>query len=212
MSIQISRIAFPITSLGPGRYLGLWVQGCSIACPGCISKDTWDKQGGTSADEQWLSDLIIKTIREENLDGIVVTGGEPTEQASSLEQVLSLVTEKLPGMRVVMFSGIPREDLLANHATLISSIDLAICGPYISDLPSQRPLIASENQQYAICSDRGYELLTNASTTNVVNSIQVNINDGDVTMVGLPFPHGMEALEEELQSRGIVFGEVSWKK
>ena len=37
--------------------------------------------------------------------------------------------------------------------------------------------------------------------------------DGDnITMAGLPFPHGMELLERELQKKGIVLSEVSWKR
>ncbi|MCT5046402.1 radical SAM protein, partial [Pseudomonas aeruginosa] len=27
--------------MGTGRRLGIWFQGCSIRCPGCISADTW---------------------------------------------------------------------------------------------------------------------------------------------------------------------------
>ncbi|MDY3753264.1 MAG: 4Fe-4S cluster-binding domain-containing protein [Collinsella sp.] len=212
MSIQLSRIASPVTSLGPGRYIGLWVQGCSIGCPDCVSKDTWDKRGGSSVDEHWLSDLIIETIRKEGLEGVVVTGGEPTEQADSLEQVLASVVEALPGTSIIVFSGIPREKLLTNHPGLSSLVDLAVCGPYISDLPSQRPLIASENQEYAVCSNRGSELLAKASEMADMSGIQVAIDGNSITMAGLPFPHGMELLEEELQNRGIVFSEVSWKK
>ena len=40
-SIQINKAHFPVTVLGPGRRIGLWVQGCSIGCKGCVSMDTW---------------------------------------------------------------------------------------------------------------------------------------------------------------------------
>ena len=39
--ISLSRLHFPVTTLGPGRRIGIWFQGCSIRCPGCISADTW---------------------------------------------------------------------------------------------------------------------------------------------------------------------------
>ncbi|WP_461325238.1 4Fe-4S cluster-binding domain-containing protein [Bradyrhizobium diazoefficiens] len=44
--ISVSRIHFPVTTLGPGRRLGIWFQGCSIRCPGCISMDTWMEGAG----------------------------------------------------------------------------------------------------------------------------------------------------------------------
>ena len=212
MSIRLSRIAFPSTTLGPGRYFGLWVQGCSIGCPDCISRDTWDKHGGSLADEKWLSDYIVGTVIGENLEGVVITGGEPTEQAYSLEQVLASVIKALPNISIVLYSGVSREELLTNHSGLASFVDLAICGPYISDNPSQRPLIASDNQQYAILSNRGDKLIARVSEMGVIGSIQVAVDGDNITMAGLPFPHGMELLERELQKKGIVLSEVSWKR
>ena len=41
MKLQLNKAHFPVTALGPGRRIGIWVQGCSIQCPGCVSLDTW---------------------------------------------------------------------------------------------------------------------------------------------------------------------------
>ncbi|HAU1321526.1 TPA: radical SAM protein, partial [Legionella pneumophila] len=46
MMIYISRVHFPVTTLGPGHRIGIWFQGCSIRCPGCISTDTWNINKG----------------------------------------------------------------------------------------------------------------------------------------------------------------------
>lgn len=46
MEIAINKIHFPVSTLGFGQRLGIWFQGCSIRCPGCISRDTWE--GGES--------------------------------------------------------------------------------------------------------------------------------------------------------------------
>ena len=40
-SVSISRLHFPVTTLGPGHRIGIWFQGCSIRCEGCLSMDTW---------------------------------------------------------------------------------------------------------------------------------------------------------------------------
>lgn len=44
MNLALSRMHFPVTTLGPGDRIGIWFQGCSIRCTGCISKDTWDPE------------------------------------------------------------------------------------------------------------------------------------------------------------------------
>ena len=84
-SIALSRIHFPVTTLGPGRRIGIWFQGCSIRCPGCISMDTWAPgRGITTIDEvvnavaQWLPVA----------DGITISGGEPFDQPIALLDLL----------------------------------------------------------------------------------------------------------------------------
>jgi anaerobic ribonucleoside-triphosphate reductase activating protein len=43
--IGLNRVHFPVTALGPGRRIGIWLQGCLIRCPGCMSLDTWAPAG-----------------------------------------------------------------------------------------------------------------------------------------------------------------------
>src|ERR1043165_1857353 len=40
-TLQLNKAHWPVTVLGPGRRIGLWVQGCTIGCRGCVSQDTW---------------------------------------------------------------------------------------------------------------------------------------------------------------------------
>ncbi len=77
MMLNLSRIHFPVTTLGPGNRIGIWFQGCSIRCKGCISVDTWGmKKGSVSVDE------IISVIDPwlDMADGITISGGEPFDQ------------------------------------------------------------------------------------------------------------------------------------
>ena len=77
---RISRLHYPVTALGPGRRLGVWVQGCPLACPGCIARDTWDPAGGH---EVAVADLtaVWQAAVDDGADGLTVSGGEPLEQA-----------------------------------------------------------------------------------------------------------------------------------
>lgn len=107
MNLFLSRVHFPITSLGYGRRIGVWLQGCSIRCPGCVSADTW----ATGRGETTLKSLMaLLAPWFASADGITVTGGEPFEQPSALEALLSAAREHLNG-DILVYSGIPGKTL-----------------------------------------------------------------------------------------------------
>lgn len=56
-NIRLSRLHFPVTALGPGERLGIWFQGCSLGCQGCISPDTWPSTGPLTDVSELLSAL-----------------------------------------------------------------------------------------------------------------------------------------------------------
>ena len=91
MNVRVARLLAPVTVLGPGRRLGLWVQGCGLACPGCASRDTWDPAEGLEIPVAELADRITRTVVAEDLTGLTITGGEPTDQGRALAS-LSLPT------------------------------------------------------------------------------------------------------------------------
>ena len=83
MHLRISRLHYPVTVLGPGRRIGIWVQGCSIGCPGCLSQDTWSPD----AAEPVSVARVIETCRrvsKDELDGVTISGGEPFDQPDGL--------------------------------------------------------------------------------------------------------------------------------
>ena len=64
MRIRVNRVARPVTVLGPGRRLGLWVQGCSIRCPGCASEDTWDPAAGRDLEVAALARSLADVVKD----------------------------------------------------------------------------------------------------------------------------------------------------
>ncbi len=44
--VNLFSLAWPVTSLGPGRRVVLWVAGCRKRCPGCISPEMQDPANG----------------------------------------------------------------------------------------------------------------------------------------------------------------------
>ena len=86
--LGVSRLHFPVTTLGPGRRAAIWLQGCSIHCPGCVSRDTWAPAASlteVAAVADWIEDQA-----DDGLTGITVSGGEPLDQP---EQLAALLTD-----------------------------------------------------------------------------------------------------------------------
>lgn len=71
----IGRIIFPVTSLGYGNRLVIWLRGCNLMCEECMSKDLWDVN-----DKSYMSVLDVYNIILEyknKIDGLTISGGEP---------------------------------------------------------------------------------------------------------------------------------------
>ena len=62
VAIALNRLHWPVTVLGPGRRVGIWMQGCSIGCRGCVSRDTWPAPGepGSAGNVISIDDLLSR--------------------------------------------------------------------------------------------------------------------------------------------------------
>ncbi len=56
---KLNRILHPVYNLGEGKRIGIWVQGCSLKCPNCISPDLWTTSGGKSVKVENIAEEII---------------------------------------------------------------------------------------------------------------------------------------------------------
>ncbi|MEW2569310.1 4Fe-4S cluster-binding domain-containing protein [Streptomyces sp. NPDC047070] len=85
--VRVADGYFPVETLGPGRRLGVWFQGCELACPGCMSRHTWDAAGGRTATVGELLELW-GTALDLGAAGLTVSGGEPLAQPAALAALL----------------------------------------------------------------------------------------------------------------------------
>lgn len=143
---------------GPGLRACIWVQGCSIACPGCAVPDTWHRDGGEVVD---TDDIVDRIFGEEGLEGVTFVGGEPFEQPGALAEVGRCVRQR--GLSVVTFTGRTLEDIRGRNDpecdSLLDVTDLLIDGPYIEGLPEKsRPWVGSANQRFHFLTDRYADL------------------------------------------------------
>lgn len=109
--------------LGPGRRAVIWVQGCTLACKGCLVPRSWPAQGP----ERSVAELADWILQLPDIEGITLSGGEPFQQAEALA---TLVTEvrRQRDLGVVCYTGYALADLAGKP--LLDQIDLLIDGPY----------------------------------------------------------------------------------
>jgi anaerobic ribonucleoside-triphosphate reductase activating protein len=218
VNIAINKAHFPVTVLGPGRRLGIWVQGCTIHCKGCVSQDTWplDHQR-----EMPVAQLLAwcRQVAKDGFDGVTISGGEPFEQALALSQLLD-------GLRawrkkdeldfdILCYSGYPLATLRKRHARLLEKLDAVIAEPYVDGLPATQLWRGSSNQKLELLSERGRERYADyldAPAGDASKRMQVSVDGSRVWYIGIPARGDMQALEAQCRERGVVFESVSWRQ
>jgi len=132
---------------GPGVRFVIWVQGCTLGCPGCFNPATHPSGGEAMAVE-----AIARSVRESRVDGVTVSGGEPFEQPDAL---LALVTA-LAGTSVIVFSGFTRAEIERRRLgpDILARIDVLVDGRYVEKRRLARGLRGSANQVVHLLSER----------------------------------------------------------
>ena len=149
--VALSRVHFPVTTLGPGRRIGVWFQGCSIRCPGCISVDTWEHGLERTTVEEALASMASWAA---SADGLTVSGGEPFEQPAALRAMLA-GWRTLSPTSVLVFTGHEFEEVRGWLDESPGLIDALVTGPYRRDEPQTKALRGSDNQRLHILTPQG---------------------------------------------------------
>jgi anaerobic ribonucleoside-triphosphate reductase activating protein len=163
MKIAINKAHFPVTVLGPGRRIGIWVQGCRIRCKGCVSQDTWDADPGRLTTVARLLTWCRETVaaRGGTFDGVTISGGEPFDQPDALKALLAALEQWRSSSRldfdVLCYSGYPLGHLRRKHAALLARLDAVIPEPFVESQPLEKLWRGSANQSLVPLSARGHE-------------------------------------------------------
>ena len=80
---------------GPGLRCVVFVQGCSLNCPGCWNILSHSFHGPDLAIEAVLAELV-NCHHQYSLDGFTFSGGEPMQQAEDLANLLRCLRSALP--------------------------------------------------------------------------------------------------------------------
>lgn len=130
--------------LGPGTRAVLWVQGCSLACPGCLVPQSWKPKGGEFLTVDQLSDWLCSL---DGISGVTLSGGEPFEQSQALCQLIDQVNLRR-SFNWMSYTGYLIEELTGQWPRqLLGRLDLLIDGPYRQELHQDLLWRASSNQR-----------------------------------------------------------------
>lgn len=147
----VLRVAHLITDTeaeGPGRRFAVWVQGCTLRCPGCCNPELFAHgKGGRLVEPGALAREVLETP---DVEGLSVLGGEPLEQAGPLAELCRAV--QAGGLSVMVYSGYTLEELRARQDAhvdaVLSATDLLLDGRYEANLPEpRRRWVGSSNQR-----------------------------------------------------------------
>ena len=201
MKLRLSRVHFPVTTLGPGQRLGIWFQGCSIQCPGCISADTWATNRGNTTLEDILQQIIVLLPEA---DGITISGGEPFDQPEALVALLSALRQRTEA-DILVYSGHSFETLSPVLQRAHGLIDALITDPFQLLSAHSRPLRGSDNQRMHLLTSLGRERFTQFERflTGQDKLLDVMFDeDGSVWFAGIPSRGDFQRLRDLLQDEG----------
>lgn len=216
-SLRLSRMHYPVKVLGYGFRVGIWTQGCSIGCKGCISKDTWDFSAGV---ETTIEEIIERCSAwvdgGQPFDGITISGGEPFDQPEALQALLQGIAEWLgprrAGIDVLCYSGYRQSRLESEHQAVLAHLDVLIPNPFVATKAPGARWRGSSNQPMVLLSELARTRYQTASAAPSLPEpeVQFVVDDG-IWFIGVPRPGDMQRLEEKLKERGIELGAASWR-
>lgn len=157
MHLRVNYIGPILFAQGPGKRYTIWVQGCSIHCPGCSNVDTWDPMKGTlrSVDEL-VGEILTSYVRKE-IDGVTITGGEPLDQFAPVRELC----RALRPVSIFMTTGYTLARIHQREQdSILDLLDIVCAGPFVQSQICSGEYKGSSNQEIYALTDLGREQLT----------------------------------------------------
>lgn len=182
---------------GPGSRAVLWLQGCSLNCPGCWNPLSHSSDSGLAVEIASVAEWVIELRANRLIDGLTISGGEPMEQAGGVLALLQALRLRVPEISIGVFSGyteselargafLSRDDHLPSHQAdlwhaIRQHLDFAVLGRFNRHRPSHQPLVSSQNQALLLLTDR------HSSSDFSPQSVEFSIDSQGTTQVtGFP--------------------------
>lgn len=199
--IAISRLHWPIRTLGPGERVGIWMQGCSIRCMGCVSMDTWSPGQGVTTVE-----AVVEAIQPwlERASGITISGGEPFDQPKALIALLRAI-RAMSAADILVFTGHSREAIAEHLVEAKGLLDALISDPFDHIASQTLPLRGSDNQRLHVLTPLGalrFAAYAHPAHTEERHLDLMFDDDGTVWLAGIPRRGDIGRLQRLLEAQG----------
>ena len=164
---------------GPGNRFVLWTQGCSKGCSECFNPETWS----TNIYKELSPTQIFELIKNFEVDGVTISGGDPLEQEDELLELLMLLSTMRLSKGVILFSGFTRAEISSNfiREQCLKYIDVLIDGRYEKNLKIDFSLRGSSNQEFYSFSNK-----ISSDELHFDQEIEISSLEGDIMITGFP--------------------------
>jgi anaerobic ribonucleoside-triphosphate reductase activating protein len=185
--LRVATIVDETEAEGPGRRLALWVQGCTLRCPGCCNPEMFASDRGTAM----TVDAILARLAP-GCEGVSILGGEPFEQAAGVAAFAREVKRR--GLTVMVYSGYTLAELHERARTdpavteLLAEIDLLVDGRYDRTRAEPPPPLG---RRWLGSTNQVMHFLTSAYSAadpqlRTANTVEVHWRDGRLLINGWP--------------------------
>ena len=135
---------------GLGIRATLFVSGCDHHCPGCFNEAYQDFQYGKPWDSE-AEQLFMSYVKDDNVHGVSILGGEPMQQDASMAKLLRRIKEET-SKSIWLFSGDTFEVIMkdAHKREILSYCDVLVDGPFVEALKDLRLRFRGSSNQRII--------------------------------------------------------------
>lgn len=164
---------------GPGKRFTLWTQGCSKGCVNCFNPETWNNKNNIVLS----TSEIFEMIKDFELEGVTITGGDPFEQEEELLELLILISSLSLSKGVIVFTGFTYDEIRENkiREKCCDYIDVLIDGRYEDNNRVTDCFKGSSNQNIIYFSSKIKE-----EELIMDQEVEVSLGDGIISVTGFP--------------------------
>jgi len=163
---------------GPGARFVVWLQGCTLGCPGCFNPTTHAPDAGRDGD---VAELAAQLAATRDIEGLSLSGGEPLQQVDATVALLDAA--RALGLSTLAFSGYSIAEIreLPRGPDVLARLDVLVDGRYVAGERLATGLRGSANQRIQLLTSR-YTLADVEATP--VAEIRI-ARDGELVLTGV---------------------------
>lgn len=205
MFVYLSSFSTDVYSLGPGRRLAFWVEGCFRDCSGCIAENISKRSESSRMPVSELLGMILKNASGRT--GLTISGGEPFDQAKPLVDLLTKV-KKTTELDIMVYTGYTYKELQSGDLSkkkMLSLIDILVDGPFRIDLPMTNRYSGSDNQKLYLLTPKGVRhsnYFKDSSAKDPCLQFSFSLKSG-LEIIGIPKRGELDLLRKRMLERGI---------